>query len=87
MVEKIIRSFKREWDQERKLETGANTPEKFMIYAVRSSTLLGTPTIEECAELYKCGIITRCYADSDYPDTEYTIEDFDKFFSAAIKVA
>ena len=86
MVEKIVRSFKREWDNERKLETGANTPEKFSMYAVRSSTLFGTPSVGELVELYKCGITAHCYADYD-DHIEYTIEDFSKFFSAAIKVA
>ena len=86
MVEKIVKSFKREWDSERKLETGANTPEKFSEYAFRTSTLFGTPTIGDLVDLYECGIVTHYYAEeNDY--AEYTIENFSKFFSAAIKVA
>ena len=88
MVEKVVKSFKREWDREQGLETGANTPEKFSAYAFRSSTLFGTPTIGDLVDLYECGIATHCYADYSENDyTEYTIEDFSKFFSAAIKVA
>ena len=74
-VEKIIRSFKNDWEAQQ------ITPDEFVWGNGRNNAGSDyVPTVQDCEELWQKGI--RC----EYSSGEYCfyIDNFNKFFSAAI---
>ena len=79
-VEKIVRSFKNDWEGQR-IAHPKITPEQFVCQNGRNNAGSDyVPTVQDCEELWQKGI--RC----EYSSGEYCfyIDSFSKFFSAAI---
>ena len=81
-VEKIVRSFKNDWEAQR-ISNPKITPDEFVWGNGRNNCQIDyEPTVQDCVDLYvKAGI--RCEYESGYPLCFY-IDNFNKFFSAAI---
>lgn len=82
-VEKIIRSFKNDWEGQR-ISHPKITPDEFIWGNGRNNATNPdySPTVQDCEELWqKAGI--RCEYENGYLPCFY-IDNFNKFFSAAI---
>ena len=79
-AEKIVRSFKNDWEGQR-IDHPKITTEEFVFQNGRNNAGSDyVPTVQDCEELWQKGI--RC----EYSSGEYCfyIDNFNKFFSAAI---